>query len=137
MQDVGYYHGRLGYNCMNIQIRVMDQEYYQDKAMRLQSTRPNRIQTVEYKYLSVEVSDKTVVSWERIQDAWDPNLLPCRRSRYDGHGNYKRYLRYVREAMKYPNITFCGGLGRYKSFDMSETITEAMDLAKREVNPEE
>lgn len=24
VQDVGYYHGRLGYNCMDIQIKVID-----------------------------------------------------------------------------------------------------------------
>ncbi len=128
-------HGRLGYSCLDIQIKEIDQEHYQDKAFCLQSRHPAWVQTVEFKYISGEVSDKTVVSWERIQDEWDPNLLPCRPSRYDGNGNYKRYLQYVKEAAKkYPNIVFCGRLGRYMPYNMPETIVEAMKLAQIRLN---
>lgn len=129
-----YFYGRLPYNCLDVQFQVIDQEHYQDKAFRLQSRHPDWVQTVEFKYISGEVSDKTVVAWERIQETWEPNLLPCRPSRYDGRGNYKRYLQYVREAAKYPNIVFCGRLGRYMPYDMPETIAQAMKLAQVQLN---
>lgn len=127
--------GHLEYDSLKIELKTLNQEYFQDKAVVIpeenDAYHKGCTRIIEYKHFLREKSKATVVAWEYPQK-WIPGRLSCKP--VGGEKNEKLLAQYQDLARGYPNVIFGGRLGSYKGYTMSEAIAAALKLAVKEMD---
>lgn len=116
-----YRYGRLPYRSLAFEFETHDRAVFQAAGC---VNEPDEAipytRTTEYKYLTGQISERTVVSREYPHGEGDPFYpIPCAASR-------ALYRRYDALARAEPNVTFAGRLGEYKYFNMDQVVASAL-----------
>ena len=126
-----YCYGKLEYRGLSFYTEVLNNKSFQDNAIvnYTDSITPyTRI--VEHKHFEFGTQDKTVITYEYPQTCSRGNepYYPV-----NDEKNNRLYTRYAKLAQKDSKVIFGGRLGTYKYYDMDKVISEALKLAKIEL----
>ncbi|MDQ2908815.1 MAG: UDP-galactopyranose mutase [Candidatus Eremiobacteraeota bacterium] len=121
----GYRYGRLPYRSLRFELETHPCRSMQSVAC---VNEPDEsvpfTRTTEYKHLTGQSAETTVLSREFASDAGDPYYpIPCPESR-------ALYRRYEALAKRRTNVTFAGRLGEYKYFNMDQAVASALEKAQ-------
>lgn len=120
-----YKYGELDYRSLRFEIEKHDKEYYQNNCVinyteyEIPYTR-----IIEHKYFENTISPTTIITKEY------PDNYILGKERYypiNNQRNNDLYLKYKEESLKEKNVFFGGRLGKYKYYDMDDTIRAALD----------
>lgn len=124
-----YKFGELEYRSLRFEKEVIDQEYFQPRAViNYEEREVPFTRIIEHKHFLNDVSPKTIITKEY------PEKYELGKERYyavNDDKNNALYLKYEEEAKKEKNIFFGGRLGKYKYFDMDDTIEVALKDARK------
>ena len=124
-----YKFGHLEYRSVRFETKLLDQEYYQDNSVINYTDRDTPFtRIIEHKYFNDTKSDKTVVTSEYPVAGFINNepYYPINDKK-----NNELYKKYKEFSKNFPDITFGGRLGDYSYYNMDETISSALETAKR------
>jgi UDP-galactopyranose mutase len=121
-----YRYGRLPYRSLAFDFEVFPVPQLQEAAcINEPDERIPYTRTTEYKFLTGQQAQRTIVSREYPRSDGDPFYpIPCAESR-------DLYQRYATLAKNEAQVTFAGRLGEYKYFNMDQVVASA--LAKIEM----
>lgn len=126
-----YCFGELEYRSLRFEHRIHDVKNYQGNAIiNYTDKEVPYTRTIEHKHFEGTPSAKTVVtteypmSWEKGKEAYYP---------VNDEKNMEILKKYEDHAKDKGNIIFGGRLGRYKYYDMWETIYESLKLVADEL----
>ena len=126
-----YAFGALEYRSLRFEERILECENYQGVAvMNFTDLETPYTRIIEHKHFEFVDSPSTILSVEFPQD-WDINKEPF--YPINDEKNAQLYAKYKALAQKQSNIIFGGRLGAYQYFDMDKIISEALNLAKKEL----
>ena len=126
-----YAFGALEYRSLRFEERILECENYQGVAvMNFTDIETPYTRIIEHKHFEFVQSPSTILSIEFPQD-WDINKEPF--YPINDEKNAALYAKYKALSQKQSNIIFGGRLGAYQYFDMDKIISEALNLAKKEL----
>lgn len=133
-QYFDYQFGELEYRSLRFEHVIHDIENYQGNAVLNYTDREvPYTRTIEHKHFDGTKSQKTIVSteypmqWKQGKEAYYP---------VNDEKNMEILEKYEELAKDKENVVFGGRLGRYKYYDMWETIYESLRLVTDELNEE-
>jgi UDP-galactopyranose mutase len=122
-----YQYGYLSYRSLDIEFKEYDKPFYQDYPVINYPNKKRLTRKTEYKYLTQQESDNTIISKE----------YPCE---YDGANipyypvptkeTSELYNKYKELADKISNLYLLGRLAEYKYYDMDDVVEKALNLAE-------
>ncbi|MGF7118944.1 UDP-galactopyranose mutase [Methanobacterium oryzae] len=131
-QYFDYCFGELEYRSLKFEHEIHDTPNYQGNAVLNYSAKDvPYTRTIEHKHFEGNKSKKTVVTteypmpWSKGKEAYYP---------VNDEKNMKILKKYEDLAENKGNVIFGGRLGRYKYYDMWETIDESLKLVKKELS---
>mgnify|MGYP000930057509 FL=1 len=133
-QYFDYCFGELEYRSLKFEHKIHDTPNYQGNAV-LNYTDQDvpYTRTIEHKHFEGITAEKTVVtteypiSWSKGKEAYYP---------VNDEKNMEIFKKYEELAKNKENVILGGRLGRYKYYDMGETIEESLKLVKKELKIE-
>lgn len=130
-QYFDYQYGELEYRSLKFEHKIHDTSNYQGNAvLNYTDKEVPYTRTIEHKHFEGIKSEKTVVTteypmpWSRGKEAYYP---------VNDEKNMEILKKYEELAENKGNIIFGGRLGRYKYYDMWETIDESLKLVEKEL----
>lgn len=129
-----YIHGELPYRSLHFDFNTVERDYEQQVA---QLNYPNNhlyTRTTEFKHLSQQKSEKTVIAYEYPQ-AFNRNInepyYPIPRPE-----NAELFKKYKKEAEKIHSSTiFCGRLADYQYYNMDQVTARALSVFENTISP--
>lgn len=121
-----YKYGVLPYRSVSFEFEEHNKEFYQNNSVVNYPCSENYTRIHEYKYYLKDKSPKTVIAKEystEFESGKNERFYPIP----DKQNEYI-YGKYIKEAEKYNNLYFLGRLGKYKYYNMDETILDAINL---------
>jgi UDP-galactopyranose mutase len=119
-----YKFGELAYRSLRFELEIIDQPKYQDTAVvNYTEYEVPYTRIIEHKRFEGTESPKTVITreypaeYDRGQERYYP---------VNDEENNELYKKYAALAQKEGNVFFGGRLGKYRYFDMDDTVKEAM-----------
>lgn len=123
----GFNLGKLEYRSLRFEHKVFDVENKQGVAVvNWSDADVPQTRTIEHKHFTGALSNKTVVSYEYPAECSNDNEAYYPINTDANNALYEKYLK-----MNNTGIIFAGRLGKYRYYDMSDTITEAIKLADK------
>ena len=123
-----YKFGELDYRSLRFEVEKYNKEYYQNNAViNYTEYEVPYTRIIEHKYFEDQKTPTTIITKEY------PDSYQKGKERYypiNNERNNALYLKYLEEAKKLNNVFFGGRLGKYKYFDMDDTILEAFKDVK-------
>lgn len=129
-----YKYGVLPYRSVNFELETVEKEYYQDNAVINYPCSEDYTRIHEYKYYLNDKSPNTVIAKE-----YSTNFELGKNERFypiPNEQNKRLYDKYIEESKQYKNLYFIGRLGKYKYFNMDETISDTIKLFESEIMKE-
>ena len=130
-QYFDYCFGELEYRSLKFEHKIYNTENYQGNAvLNYTDKKVPYTRTIEHKHFEGIESEKTVVSteypmpWEKGKEAYYP---------VNDEKNMEIFKKYEELAESKENVIFGGRLGRYKYYDMWETVDESLKLVEKEL----
>ena len=123
--------GILDYRSLFFKFEIHDQDRYQATAVVNYPAHPEMTRITEYKNMTLQQSDKTVISKEfpgtysEKDQKWNEPYYPLATQEARN-----KYFQYVELASKFKNLYLCGRLATYKYINMDEAIEQALTLAE-------
>ena len=123
--------GVLDYRSLFFKFETHDQDRYQATAVVNYPAHPEMTRITEYKNMTLQQSDKTVISKEfpgtysEKDQKWNEPYYPLATQEARN-----KYFQYVELASKFKNLYLCGRLATYKYINMDEAIEQALTLAE-------
>lgn len=124
--------GELEYRSLSFEHKIHDVENYQGNAVFNYTDREvPYTRTIEHKHFEGIKSERTVVSteyprpWKKGREAYYP---------VNDEKNTEILKKYQELAKNKENVIFGGRLGRYKYYDIWETIAESLKLVEKELD---
>ncbi len=131
-QYFDYCFGELEYRSLKFEHKVHDTQNYQGNAViNYTDGDVPYTRTIEHKHFEGTQTEKTVVTteypmpWKKGREAYYP---------VNDEKNMEILKKYEDLSENRENVIFGGRLGRYKYYDMWETIDEALKLVEKELN---
>lgn len=131
-QYFDYCFGELEYRSLKFEHKVHDTQNYQGNAViNYTDSDVPYTRTIEHKHFEGTQTEKTVVTteypmpWKKGREAYYP---------VNDEKNMEILKKYEDLSENRENVIFGGRLGRYKYYDMWETIDEALKLVEKELN---
>ena len=121
-----FIHGKLPYRSLQFKFETYNQKYFQKMGVINYPNEFDYTRCVEYKYLNLQKSDKTTVSYEFPNWNTDEPYYPVPMEK-----NYNILKKYKSEASKLNSIFFAGRLGNYRYYNMDQCIGEALELFRK------
>nr|WP_232219088.1 UDP-galactopyranose mutase [Helicobacter macacae] len=126
-----YAFGALEYRSLRFEERILECENYQGVAvMNFTDLEIPYTRIIEHKHFEFVDSPSTILSIE-FPLSWDISKEPF--YPINDEKNAALYAKYKALSQKQSNIIFGGRLGAYQYFDMDKIISEALSLAKKEL----
>jgi UDP-galactopyranose mutase len=117
-------HGKLAWRSTNFVFKNFITESFQDYAVINYPNDYDFTRISEYKKLTGQKSETTTVSFEYPCSEGEP-FYPMPTIE-----NHRIYSKYLEDAQKLTNVSFCGRLGLYRYINMDIACLEALRLAK-------
>lgn len=131
-QYFDYCFGELEYRSLKFEHKVHDAQNYQGNAViNYTDSDVPYTRTIEHKHFEGTQTEKTVVTteypmpWKKGREAYYP---------VNDEKNMEILKKYEDLSENRENVIFGGRLGRYRYYDMWETIDEALKLVEKELN---
>lgn len=124
-----YKFGELEYRSLRFENETLDLESYQPRAViNYEEKEVPYTRIIEHKKFLNDESKKTIITKEypSTYKRGDERYYPI-----NDEKNNTLYSKYLEEVKKIDNLILGGRLGKYKYFDMDDTILEAMNDAKK------
>jgi UDP-galactopyranose mutase len=118
-------YGKLPYRSLKFDFATYDTERYQAAGcVNEPSEAVPHTRTTEYKYLTGQKHEKTIVSREYPTADGDPYYpIPAPESR-------EQYRKYAALAQRTPGVTFVGRLAEYRYYNMDQAVASALKTAE-------
>ena len=116
-------HGKLAYRSLDLVVKTLDQEWYQEAAVVNYPNDYEWTRITEFKWLSGEKSPKTTIMFEYPKETGEPFYIVL-----DDENMRKRDL-YASEVVKAEadgKTLFVGRLAEYKYYNMDQVISAAL-----------
>lgn len=115
--------GKLPYRSLRFEYKTFNYEYYQTTAqVNYVDNQSPYSRVVEHKYLSNQLSQKTVVSFEYSQSEGEPYYpVPTTTNR-------NLYEKYLKAARKLESIKFLGRLAEYQYYNMDQVVANTLKI---------
>lgn len=125
-----YKFGPLEYRSLRFEHEELQEENHQGVAVvNYTDLDTPYTRVIEHKHFEFGTQPTTVISREYPLE-WNTGIEPYYPINNDK--NQSRYEQYSQLAIKESNIIFGGRLGEYSYYDMQDTISSALNLAKKE-----
>lgn len=126
-----YCYGPLQYRSLRFEFERLEMDNYQGVAVVNYTDRETPYtRIIEHKHFEFGQQPYTVISKEYSLE-WTLGIEPY--YPVNDQLNQTRYKQYAELAKKEHRVIFGGRLGEYKYADMQDTITSALDLARKEL----
>ena len=122
--------GVLDYRSLFFKFETHNQDRYQATAVVNYPAHPEMTRITEYKNMTLQQSDKTVISKEfpgtysESDKKWNEPYYPLATQEARN-----KYFQYVELASQFKNLYLCGRLATYKYINMDEAIEQALAMA--------
>ena len=122
--------GVLDYRSLFFKFETHNQDRYQATAVVNYPAHPEMTRITEYKNMTLQQSDKTVISKEfpgtynESDKKWNEPYYPLATQEARN-----KYFQYVELASQFKNLYLCGRLATYKYINMDEAIEQALTMA--------
>ena len=122
--------GVLEYRSLFFKFETHNQDRYQATAVVNYPAHPEMTRITEYKNMTLQQSDKTVISKEfpgtynESDKKWNEPYYPLATQEARN-----KYFQYVELASQFKNLYLCGRLATYKYINMDEAIEQALTMA--------
>ncbi len=123
--------GPLDYRSLHFEFETLNKDQYQTTAVVNYPAHPTMTRITEYKNMTFQKSDKTVISkefpgaYDSKSDKWNEPYYPLATN--EARTKYDKYLEYSKQ---FKNLYVCGRMGLYKYINMDQAIDEALKLSK-------
>ena len=122
----GHVYGRLPYRSLQFTFETQDRPWAQASGcVNEPSASLAHTRTTEYKHLTGQTHEKTILSREYPSTTGEP-YYPIPRPE-----NKALYERYARLAAREPNVTFVGRLAEYRYYNMDQAVASALATFNR------
>lgn len=119
-----YVHGKLEYRSLDIQMKTLDQEWYQSAPVVNYPNDYDFTRISEFKYFTGEHSDRTTICIEYPTDSGEPFYIVMDEQNL---GRRERYMAEVRRLEERGTHLFVGRLAEYTYYNMDQVIKRAID----------
>lgn len=120
-------YGPLEYRSVDIQFRTIDREFYQDAAVVNYPNDYDFTRITEFKHMTGEISDKTVICMEYPKQTGHPYYVVMTK---ENMAKREQYMEEVRKLEETGHFIFTGRLAEYKYYNMDQAIKSAMDKVR-------
>jgi UDP-galactopyranose mutase len=118
-------YGRLPYRSLNFRFETLPKYWHQERATINWPNEHEYTRVTEFKHLTGQKNEKTVLCYE--YPCWDGDpYYPVPRDE-----NEAIYKRYKALASLEPNVVFVGRLATYKYYNMDQVVAQALATYKR------
>jgi UDP-galactopyranose mutase len=122
----GHVYGKLPYRSLQFTFEVQDRAWAQPSGcLNEPSASVPYTRTTEYKYLTGQTHEKTLLSREFPTESGEP-YYPIPRPE-----NKARYERYAQLAARESGVTFVGRLAEYRYYNMDQAVASALSAFDR------
>jgi len=122
-----YSYGKLEYRSLELELKTLEQEYYQPVAVVNYPNDYDWTRITEYKHFLNEKSEKTTVCFEYPKAEGEPYYIVMTE---DNMNKREKYMKEVTKLEKTGKYIFVGRLAEYKYYNMDQVIAEAMKKIK-------
>ena len=124
-------YGPLAYRSVRFETQVLDTPNFQGNAVVNYTDRETPFtRIIEHKHFAYGTQPKTVISREYSTE-WQPGMEPY--YPVNDQKNTALYGHYKALAHQEENVIFGGRLGKYKYYDMDQTIAEALKASRKDL----
>lgn len=121
--------GHLQYRGIKFKFQTIDTERFQNNSVVNYPNNYDFTRITEYKHFLPTRSLKTFISMEYPMAYINQNSEQC--YPIPNQEQKELYQKYLQHAQNYPNIYFCGRLGKYQYLDMDDAIQNALSLFEK------
>ena len=122
-----YKYGNLEYRSLDIRFKTIDKEFYQETPVVNYPNDYDFTRITEFKHLTGEKSDKTVICMEYPKQKGHPYYVVMTKENMEKR---TKYMEEVKELEKTGRFIFTGRLAEYKYYNMDQAVKSAMDKIK-------
>jgi UDP-galactopyranose mutase len=126
-QFFDYKFGKLEYRSLDIEFRTLDKEWYQKAAVVNYPNDYDFTRITEFKHMTGENSDKTVICHEYPKKSGEPYYVVMTD---DNMEKREKYVAEIEKLEKSGNFIFTGRLAEYKYYNMDQAVFAAMNKLK-------
>lgn len=117
-------HGNLEYRSVDIRFRTEDKEFYQEAAVVNYPNDYDFTRITEFKHMTGEKSDKTVICMEYPKQQGHPYYVVMTKENMEKR---EKYMAEVKALEGTGRFVFTGRLAEYKYYNMDQAVKAAMD----------
>lgn len=122
-----YVYGELEYRSLRLELKTIEQEYYQPMAVVNYPNDYDWTRITEYKHFLNEKSEKTTVCYEYPLSKGEPYYIVMTQENMERR---EKYMKEVEKLEKSGEYLFIGRLAEYKYYNMDQVIEAAMEKIK-------
>lgn len=122
-----YVYGELEYRSLKLEMRIVDEEYYQPVAVVNYPNDYDWTRITEYKHFLREKSQKTIIHIEYPLEKGEPYYIVMTR---DNMEKRERYMKEVERLEQTGEFIFVGRLAEYKYYNMDQVVEAAITKVK-------
>ena len=129
-----YKYGELEYRSLDIKFKTVDMEQYQDAAVVNYPNDYDFTRITEFKHMTGEKSDKTVICMEYPMEKGEPYYVVLTET------NMEKREKYIKETgilEKSGKFIFTGRLAEYKYYNMDQAVAAVLDKIRKYLNGKE
>lgn len=123
-----YIHGKLEYKSLRLELKTINEEYYQPVAVVNYPNDYDWTRVAEYKYFLGEKSKRTTVCFEYPSPEGEPYYIVMTP---DNLEKREKYMKEVKKMERTREFIFVGRLAEYKYYNMDQVIEEALKVVAR------
>lgn len=123
-----YRYGELEYRSLDITFRTIDAEYYQQAAVVNYPNDYDFTRITEFKHMTGEKSDKTVICMEYPKEKGEPYYVVMTESNMTKR---EKYMKDAGELEKTGKFIFTGRLAEYRYYNMDQAVLAAMEKTEK------
>ena len=129
-----YKYGELEYRSLDIKFKTVDMEQYQDAAVVNYPNDYDFTRITEFKHMTGEKSDKTVICMEYPMEKGEPYYVVLTET------NMEKREKYIKETgilEKSGKFIFTGRLAEYKYYNMDQAVAAGLEKIRKYLNGKE
>ena len=119
-----YKFGNLEYRSLDIKLKTVDKEFYQEAPVVNYPNDYDFTRITEFKHMTGEKSDKTVICMEYPKQEGHPYYVVMTKENMEKR---TKYMEEVEKLEKTGRFIFTGRLAEYKYYNMDQAVKSAMD----------
>ena len=117
-------YGKLEYRSLDIEFRTLDTEWYQKAAVINYPNDYDFTRITEFKHMTGESSDKTVICYEYPKKSGEPYYVVMTEDNMDKR---KMYVEEIEKLENTGNFIFTGRLAEYKYYNMDQAVFASLN----------